>query len=210
MNFGFGYKLGVDFANENRGFIPNSKTYDKIYNKSWSSLTVVSLAIGQGELLTTPLQMANMTASNANKGYYYTPHIIKEIENDTIPSRFKSVHQTGVDSVYFNPVMDGMEMAIWSDEGTAGLARVPDLTICGKTGTAENPHGDDHSVFIAFAPKEDPQIAIAVYVENGGFGSTWAAPNASLMVEKYLKKEIHSSRLWIEKRMLEGDLIHGK
>ncbi len=210
VNFGFGYKLGVDFANENRGFIPNSKTYDKIYNKSWSSLTVVSLAIGQGELLTTPLQMANMTASIANKGYYYTPHIIKEIENDTIPSRFKSVHQTGVDSVYFNPVMDGMEMAIWSDEGTAGLARVPDLTICGKTGTAENPHGDDHSVFIAFAPKEDPQIAIAVYVENGGFGSTWAAPIASLMVEKYLKKEIHSSRLWIEKRMLEGDLIHGK
>ena len=209
VNFGFGYRLGVDFANEKRGFVPNSRTYDKIYKGSWSSLTVVSLAIGQGELLTTPIQMANMAAVIGNEGYFYTPHIIKEIEGDTIPSKYTEVRKTGIDPVHFGPVKDGMELAIWSDEGTAGVARIPDMTICGKTGTAENPHGEDHSVFVAFAPKENPQIAIAVYVENGGFGSRWAAPIASLMVEKYLNKEIHSSRKWTEKRMLEGDLIHG-
>ena len=209
VNFGFGYKLGVDFENEIRGFVPNSKYFDKYYNKSWSSLTVVSLAIGQGELLTTPIQMASMTAAIANRGYFYTPHIIKKIENDTIPSRFKQIKQTGIDTTHFTPIIDGMEMVIWHDEGTAWRARVPDLTICGKTGTAENPHGEDHSVFIAFAPKEDPQIAIAVYVEHGGYGSTWAAPIASLIVEKYLNKDIHPSRRWFEKNMLEGDLIHG-
>ncbi len=209
VNFGFGYKLGVDFANENRGFVPNSKYYDKYYRKSWSSLTVVSLAIGQGELLTTPLQMANMTAAIGNKGYFYTPHIIRGIENDTIPSRFKNIRNTGIDTVHFAPIKDGMEMAVWSNEGTAKVARIPDLTISGKTGTAENPHGEDHSVFISFAPKENPKIAIAVYVENGGFGSKWAAPIASLMIEKYLNNEIHPSRKGIEKRMLNGDLIHG-
>ena len=209
VRFGFGYKLGVDFANEKRGFVPNHKTYDKIYNKSWSSLTVVSLAIGQGELLTTPLQIANMASTISNKGKYFTPHIIKEIENDTIPSKFTQVHETGVDTVNFRPVIEGMELAVWGTGGnTAGIARIPGIRICGKTGTAENPHGEDHSVFVAFAPKENPKIAIAVYVENGGFGSTYAAPIASLMVEQYLKKEIDPSRKWIEKRMLEGDLIH--
>ncbi|WP_282036891.1 penicillin-binding protein 2 [Saccharicrinis aurantiacus] len=211
VRFGFGYKLGVDFANENRGFVPNSKTFDKIYNKSWSSLTVVSMAIGQGELLITPIQMANMSATIANRGHYYTPHIIKSIENDTVPSRFLEKHETGIDTTHFAPVIDGMEMAVWNDElGTARMARIPGISICGKTGTAQNPHGKDHSVFIAFAPKDDPKIAIAVYVENGGYGSTWAAPIAGLMVEKYLNKEIQPSREWIEKRMLEGDLIHGK
>ncbi len=209
VNFGFGYKLGVDFANENRGFVPNSKTYDKIYNKSWSSLTVVSLAIGQGELLTTPIQMANMSAAISNRGYYYTPHVIKNIENDTIPSRFKMIHKTGIDSINFAPVVEGMRLAVWGESGvTARIAQIPGIEICGKTGTAENPHGEDHSVFISFAPKDDPKIAIAVYVENGGYGSTWAAPIASLMVEKYLNKEIHRSRKYIEKRILEGDLIH--
>ncbi|TLX77693.1 penicillin-binding protein 2 [Labilibacter sediminis] len=210
VNFGFGYKLGVDFANENRGFVPNAKYYDKYYKKSWSSLTVVSLAIGQGELLTTPLQMANMTAAIGNNGFFYTPHIIRGIENDTIPSNFTTIHKTGIDEQHFAPIKDGMEMAVWSDEGTAAIARIPDLNISGKTGTAENPHGEDHSVFIAFAPKENPKIAISVYVENGGFGSRWAAPIASLMVEKYLNKDIHPTRKWTEKRMLEGDLIHGK
>ncbi len=210
VKFGFGYKLGVDFANENRGFIPNHTTYDKIYNKSWSSLTVISLSIGQGELLTTPLQMANMTAAIANKGYFYTPHVIKQIENDTIPSRFKNIHHTDIDPVHFKPVIEGMEMAVWQDHGnTAGIAKIPNIDICGKTGTAQNPHGEDHSVFIAFAPKDDPKIAIAVYVENGGFGARWAAPIASLMVEKYLNDSINTSRKWLEKRMLTGDLIHG-
>ncbi len=210
VKFGFGYKLGVDFANENRGFVPNHTTYDKIYNKSWSSLTVISLSIGQGELLTTPLQMANMTAAIANRGHFYTPHIIKAIENDTIPARFKNIHQTDIDQKYFKPVIEGMEMAVWQDQGnTAGIARIPNIDICGKTGTAQNPHGEDHSVFIAFAPKDDPKIAIAVYVENGGFGARWAAPIASLMVEKYLNDSISPSRKWLEKRMLKGDLIHG-
>jgi penicillin-binding protein 2 len=210
VRFGFGYKLGVDFDNEIRGFVPNSKTYDKIYNKSWSSLTVISLAIGQGELLTTPIQMANMTAAIANRGKFYTPHIIKTIENDTIPSKFSILHNTGIDTTHFTPILDGMEMAIWGKEGsTARIAQIPDINICGKTGTAQNPHGEDHSVFVAFAPKDNPKIAIAVYVENGGFGATWAAPIASLMVEKYLKRTIDPSRQWIEKRMLEGDLIHG-
>ncbi len=209
VNFGFGYKLGVDFANEKRGFVPNHHTYDKIYNKSWSSLTVVSLAIGQGELLATPIQIANLAATIGNKGRFYTPHIIKGIENDTIPSIFTKVHKTGVDTLNFIPVIEGMDMAVWGTSGnTAGIARIPGIRICGKTGTAENPHGEDHSVFVAFAPKDNPKIAIAVYVENGGFGSTWAAPIASLMVEKYLKNEIDPSRKWIEKRMLEGDLIH--
>ncbi|MCW3806462.1 penicillin-binding protein 2 [Plebeiibacterium marinum] len=209
VRFGFGYKLGVDFANEKRGFVPNHKTYDKIYNKSWSSLTVVSLAIGQGELLATPMQIANLGATIANKGRFYTPHIIKGIENDTIPSKYKTIRETNVDSTHFRPIIEGMELAVWGSDGnTAGIARIPDIRICGKTGTAENPHGEDHSVFVAFAPKEDPKIAIAVYVENGGYGSRYAAPIASLMVEKYLKNEIHPTRKWLEKRMLEGDLIH--
>ena len=210
VKFGFGNRLGTDFSNEIRGFVPNSATYDKIYNKSWSSLTVVSLAIGQGELLTTPMQMANMAATLANKGHYYTPHIIKDIEHDTIPSRFKEIHETGIDTAYYRPVRDGMEMAIWGGPGsTATAARVPGITICGKTGTAQNPHGEDHSVFIAFAPKDNPKIAIAVYVENGGFGARWAAPISSLMVEKYLKGEIDPSRSWLETRMMEGNLIYG-
>lgn len=209
VNFGLGYKLGVDFSNENRGFIPNSSYYDKVYNNVWNSVTVRSLGIGQGELLLTPIQMANMCAAIGNRGFFYTPHIIKNINNKTnISDKYKTVHHTGIDSIYFNPVIEGMENAIWGvDGGTAGIARIPDVTICGKTGTAENPHGDDHSIFIAFAPKEQPKIAIAVYVENGGFGSTYAAPIASLLVEKYLKGSISKSRKWIEQRMLEADLI---
>ncbi|GAF04211.1 penicillin-binding protein 2 [Saccharicrinis fermentans] len=209
VKFGFGYRLGADVANEIRGFVPNSKYYDKYYNKSWSSLTVVSLAIGQGELLTTPLQMANMAATLANRGTFYTPHVVKDIENDTIAAKFRTIRNTGIDTVHFEPVIEGMEMAVWGGPGsTATIARIPGISICGKTGTAQNPHGEDHSVFIAFAPKENPKIAIAVYVENGGFGARWAAPIASLMVEKYLNKEIDPSRKWTEQRMLEGDLIH--
>ncbi len=209
LKFGFGDKLGSDFFNENKGFIPGSSYYNRIYKGRWGSLTVISLSIGQGELLTTPLQMANMTAAIANKGHYYTPHILKSVKTDTIPNRFKTLHYTGIDSVHFNPVIDGMEQAVWGDYGsTARIARIQDIKICGKTGTAQNPHGKDHSIFIAFAPKENPKIAIAVYVENGGFGATYAAPIASLMVEKYLKNEIDSTRLWLETRMSEANLIN--
>ncbi len=210
LNFGFGSRLGSDFFNESRGFIPGSSYYDRIYGgRRWGSLTVISLSIGQGELLTTPIQMANMTAAIANKGRFYTPHVLKSVKNDTIPMRFRTIHQTGIDSVHFVPVIDGMEQAVWGDYGsTARIARIPDVRICGKTGTAQNPHGKDHSIFVAFAPKDNPKIAIAVYVENGGFGATYAAPIASLMVEKYLKQEIHTSRKWLETRMVEANLIN--
>ncbi len=209
VNFGFGYKLGTDLSNEGRGFVPNSDYYNKIYSDRWGSLTVVSLSIGQGELLTTPIQMANMTAAIANRGYWKIPHIAKEIDNDTIPSKFKESHWVGIDSTHFEPVIEGMEQTIWGGEGsTARIAQIPGITICGKTGTAENPHGDDHSIFIAFAPKDDPQIAIAAYVENGTFGSTYGAPISSLMIEKYLNNEIHQSRKWLEQRMLDADLIN--
>jgi len=209
LNFGFGNRLGSDFFNEKRGFVPSSAYYDRIYNGSWGSLTVLSLSIGQGEVLTTPIQMANMTAAIANKGYFYTPHVIKDIANDTIPSRFKQKHYTGIDSVHFEPVIEGMEQAILGDNGsTARIARIPGIQVCGKTGTAQNPHGENHSIFVAFAPKDNPKIAIAVYVENAGYGGTWAAPIASLMIEKYLTNNIHPSRNWLEQKMLNADLIN--
>jgi penicillin-binding protein 2 len=209
VNFGFGYRLGTDLSNEGRGLVPNSDYYNQLYNGSWGSLTVISLAIGQGELLTTPLQMANMAAAIANKGYWYVPHVAKEIENATIPSKYNEPHLVGIDSAYFRPVIDGMEKAIWGGAGsTAGIAQIPGIAICGKTGTAQNPHGDDHSIFIAFAPKDDPKIAVATYVENGSFGARYGAPISSLIIEQYLNGNIHRSRKWIEKRMLDADLIH--
>ncbi|WP_439182227.1 penicillin-binding protein 2 [Carboxylicivirga taeanensis] len=211
VKFGLGYRLGADFRNEVRGFVPNADYFDRVYRKSWNSLTVISLSIGQGELLTTPLQMANMAATIANRGHYLTPHIIKEIEESKIDDSFAEIHETGIDAQHYTPIVNGMEMAVWGGAGsTARIAQIPGIRICGKTGTAQNPHGDDHSIFMAFAPKDDPKIAIAVYVENGGFGARWGAPIASLMVEKYLTDSIHTSRQWIEKRMLEGDLINAK
>lgn len=208
LDFGLGQRTGVDLDSEDNGLIPTSSFYNNLYRGSWSGLTVISLAIGQGETLTTPIQMANMTAAIANKGKYYTPHLIKNINNNELPEKYLKINEVGIDSVHFNPIIDGMEQAVWGEvHTTARIARIPDIRICGKTGTAQNPHGDDHSVFIAFAPKENPKIAIAVYVENGGFGASVAAPIASLMVEKYLKDEIHPSRRWIEHRMLNLKLI---
>ncbi len=211
VKFGFGYRLGVDFTSENRGFVPNSNYYDRIYNGSWSSLTVISLAIGQGELLTTPLQLANMTAAIANRGYWFVPHVIKEVESDTIPSRFKEKKSVEIDDQYFLPVLEGMEQAVWGNEGsTARIARIPGISICGKTGTAQNPHGEDHSNFIAFAPKDHPKIVVATIVENGSFGATYGAPISSLIIEYYLNRKIAPERKWIEQRMLDADLIHEK
>ena len=135
--------------------------------------------------------MANMTAILANRGYYYTPHIIKDISAEiSIDSNFTIKKYCSIDEKYFSPIIDGMNNVVNGTEGTAKNCKIPDYEICGKTGTAQNPHGEDHSIFIAFSPKDNPKIAIAVYVENGGWGSTWAAPIASLMIEKYLKKEI--------------------
>lgn len=209
VSFGFGKKLDTDFTNELSGFIPETSYYDHYYGENrWKALTIISLAIGQGELGITPVQMANMAAVMANRGYYYTPHIIKDIEGGVeIDKRFREKNFTNIDSTYFEPIIRGMELAVNGGAGsTARIARLQDIVICGKTGTAENPHGQDHSIFVAFAPKDDPKIAIAVYVENGGYGATWAAPIASLMIEKYLKGSV--SRSWLENYILSADLIY--
>ena len=205
--FGFGSKLGTDFINELSGFIPSTDYFDKFYGKNrWKALTVISMAIGQGEVGTTPLQMANMTAAIANRGYYFTPHVVRSVGSDhTIDSRFTTKHQINIDAANFESIVLGMEAAVYSG-GTSTVAAMKDIIVCGKTGTAQNPHGKNHSVFIAFAPKDNPKIAIAVYVENAGFGATFAAPIASLMIEKYLKGEVTNKAR--EQSMLELDLMH--
>jgi penicillin-binding protein 2 len=209
-SFGFGKKLNIDQPNELAGIVPSIEFYDRYFRKGgWNSLTIISLAIGQGELGTTPLQMANMAAAISNHGFYYTPHLVKDIQGeDDIMPRFKHKHHTTVDSVWFNYIIEGMDLAVNGQPGsgsTARIAAIPDITVCGKTGTSQNPHGKDHSVFIAFAPKENPKIAIAVYVENAGFGATWAAPIASLIIEKYLTGTI--KRTWLEQRILDAVLL---
>lgn len=209
ISFGFGQNLGTDFSNDLKGLVPTKQTYDQVYGKNgWRSLTLVSMAIGQGELGTTPLQMANMTAAIANRGYYFTPHIVKEIEGDyALDEKFYTKNYTKIDSNYFNIVIEGMDLAVNGEAGSGSTARsahLEDIVVCGKTGTAENPHGEDHSIFIAFAPKNDPQIAIAVYIENGGFGSTWAAPTARLMIEKYMNDSI--SIPWWEEYILNAEI----
>ncbi len=203
--FGLGHKLGVDIPNEKGGHIPDTSYYDRFYGKNrWKFSNIYSLSIGQGEMLMTPIQMANLAAILANRGYYYTPHIIKGVadENQPLPE-YRKKHFSGIDSSYFSPVIDAMQEAL---AGTAGRAIIRDIEICGKTGTAENPHGEDHSVFMAFAPKKDPKIAIAVYVENAGWGGRAAASTASLMIEKYIRGEI--TRPWLEDYVLQGKFIY--
>ena len=209
--FGFGRRLSSEFVNELPGLVPGSSYFDQYYGKNkWKALNVISLAIGQGEIGTTPLQMANMTATIANRGFYYTPHIVKSIGNrKSIDTTFTTKHTITIDSVNFGSIILGMEAAVNGGAGaTARIAGLQDIVVCGKTGTAENPHGEDHSVFIAFAPKENPKIAIAVYVENAGFGATYAAPVASLMIEKYIAGQISLASKWKEQRILELDLIN--
>lgn len=209
VKFGLGYKLGIDIANENRGFIPNSAYYDKMKGKNWNSLGVVSLSIGQGELLLTPIQMANVAATIANKGWFITPHVVHKISGGRIDSLYTQRRETGIDTAAFSVVQDGMEAAVWSPfGGTARAAQIPGIKVCGKTGTAQNPHGRDHSIFMAFAPRENPQIAISVYVENAGFGATWAAPIAALMIEKYINGSIAPERKWKEDRILAMSTIN--
>ncbi|MBP1667629.1 MAG: Penicillin-binding protein 2, partial [Bacteroidetes bacterium] len=208
--FGFGRTTGSEFVNELPGFIPASSYFDRYHGRNgWKALTVISLAIGQGEIGTTPLQMANMTAAIANRGYYYIPHIVKSKGNGgRIDTAYTSMHKINVDSDNFEAVIKGMEAAVNGGAGaTARIAAIDSIIVCGKTGTAENPHGEDHSVFIAFAPKDNPKIAIAVYVENAGFGATYAAPVASLMIEKYLNGKISGVSSWKEQRMLNLNLI---
>ena len=210
-SFGFGQKLGSDFPSELGGFIPGSGYYNKVYGKGgWKATTVISLSIGQGEIGTTPLHMANLCATIANRGFYYIPHIIKDSENVRIEEKYKEKHYTMVDTTHFPKVIGGMYRAVnsgFGSGGTASIAAVKGLDICGKTGTAQNPHGSDHSVFICFAPKDNPKIAVAAYVENGGFGATYAAPIASLLTEMYLNKEISEDRKYLEERMMNSNLM---
>lgn len=201
--FGLGEPLGVDLTSEKAGQMPTSNLYNRIYGEGrWKFSTIYSLSIGQGEMLVTPLQMANLAVIMANKGYYYTPHLLKAIEEEEEYSPFKKINQTGIDTAYFSFVQDAMMDAI---QGTAQRAIIPGITLCGKTGTAQNPHGADHSVFMAFAPKENPKIAIAVYVENAGWGGRSAASIASLMIEKYLTGEV--KRKSLEEYVLKGDFL---
>ncbi len=211
MSFGFGQKRGSDFPSELGGFIPDSKYYNRYYNKGgWKATTVISLSIGQGEIGCTPMHLANFCATIANRGYYYIPHIIKDSEHVEIDTKYKERHYTMVDTTHFPKVIGGMYRAVnsgFGSGGTASIAAVEGLDICGKTGTAQNPHGNDHSVFICFAPKDNPKIAVAAYVENGGFGATWAAPIASLLTEMYLNGEISADRKPLEDRILNGNLL---
>ncbi|MCS6966953.1 MAG: penicillin-binding transpeptidase domain-containing protein [Cytophagales bacterium] len=205
--FGLGKPLGTDLPNEKAGLVPTVEYYNKKYRKypyPWRFANIYSLSIGQGEIGVLPIQMANLAAILANRGYYYTPHIIKGIEEvGNIDPKFKQRHETGIKREYFEYIANAMERVVVA--GTGRRAFIPDLPICGKTGTAQNPHGEDHSVFIAFAPKYNPKIAIAVYVENAGFGGTWAAPIASLMIEKYLRRTI--SRKELEEEIMNKDFI---
>ncbi len=205
-SFGFGEKLGSDLAYELKGNVPTVKYYDKYFGKNrWHPLTIISLSIGQGEMGITPVQLANFAATIANRGFFYTPHVVREIQDAKWDnSAFKIKHFTKIDPKYFEPVIEGMENVVLA--GTARNAKIDSITICGKTGTAQNPHGKDHSIFIAFAPKEQSKIAIAVIVENAGFGATYAAPIASLMIEKYLKRKV--TRTDLEKQMMETNLIY--
>ena len=195
--FGIGDWMNNDFVSGRKGFLPNVSYFDKRYGKKrWNSGTIISMAIGQGELLLTPIQMANMTSIIANKGYYITPHIIKSIDNGVeIDSSFLEKKYSPIPSDYFEQIINGMEMSVKNKNGTAFNIYNDSISICGKTGTAENSKGEDHSIFIAFAPKVNPKIAIAVYVENQGWGSTWAAPIGALMIEYYLNKKVGSLNL---------------
>ena len=206
VSMGYGYKLGIDLPGEKRGFIPNSEYYDKFYsNGRWRALTIISVAIGQGEVLATPLQIANLSATIANRGHYYTPHVVKQIEDHEIDSTYKQPHKTMVDSKHYESIIEGMRMAV--TDGTCRVGEIPGKEVCGKTGTAQNPHGRDHSAFMGFAPRNKPEIAIAVYVENAGFGATYAVPIGSLMMEKYLNDTIATNRKPLEERMANSNTI---
>lgn len=210
MTFGPGKRLGADLPHDKPGNVPSEKYYDKVFGKNgWRSNTIVSLGIGQAELLLVPLQMANVVATIANKGYYYIPHCIKGVGKEKyLDPKFKEKQYVGVQKQeYYDIVIEGMEAAL-QPGGTAYASHLKDIVVCGKTGTAQNPHGDDHAVFLGFAPKENPKIAIACLIENAGFGGVWSAPVVTLMMEKYLKGK--TDRPELEKRIMEAKLINGK
>ena len=207
LTFGLGQRLPIDLPSVKAGNIPDVAYYDRKYGKGrWAFSTIYSVSIGQGEVLVAPLQMANLAAIFANKGWYYDPHVVRAVGHpDSLQERFQQKHLTGVSPGWYDAIQEGMRRVVEEPGGTARSARIPGITICGKTGTAENPHGQDHAVFVCFAPMENPKVATAVYVENSGFGGTWAAPIASLLIEQYLTDTI--TRPDLMQRMLEADLI---
>lgn len=207
VSMGFGYRLGVDIPYEGRGFIPNSEFYTKAHKTSnWKAANIISTAIGQGEIEVTPIQMANFAALVANRGYYYTPHLVKEIQDTPLDSKFTEKKYATIDKEYFDIVAQGMEMSV-----TAGTSRranlLPFASVAGKTGTAENPHGKDHSMWMGFAPADEPKVAIFVIVENAGFGATFGVPIGRLMLQKYLGKELNDMEKWIEQDMMTRQLM---
>lgn len=187
VSMGFGYKLGIDLSGEKRGLIPNAQYYDKAYRGSWNALTVISIAIGQGEVLLTPLQIANLGATIANRGYFYTPHVVKKVKGEQLETKFREKHYTKASRRAYEYIVAGMRRAVTG--GTCRAADRADYEVCGKTGTAQN-HGQDHSIFMGFAPMNNPKIAIAVYVENGGFGADYGVPIGALMMEQYIKGKL--------------------
>lgn len=206
LSFGLGQRLGTDLTNLNKGFVPDVKFYNKWYGeKRWAFSTIYSNSIGEGELGVVPIQMANLASILANRGYYYTPHLIKSVGDEGKLKEFSERNYTLIDSNYFQTVLDALQAVVDEPGGTARRARIDSIAVCGKTGTVQNKNTLDHSVFMAFAPRDNPKIAIAVYVENAGFGGDWAAPIASLMMEKFIKGEVKSTAK--EKRILEADLI---
>lgn len=203
VSMGYGYRLGIDLPSEARGFLPNSKYYDDRLGKGrWGPNTIISISIGQGEILATPLQIANLCATIANRGWFITPHVVKEIQDTVIQSRYVEPHRPKIASQHYDAVAEGMRMAVLG--GTCKLANISDIEVCGKTGTAQNSHGRDHSAFMGFAPYHNPRIAVAVYVENAGFGAAFGVPIGSLVIEKYLRGYISQGRQHILKNMLHS------
>ena len=207
VDLGFGYKLGIDLPAEKRGFIPNSKYYSNAFKtERWNAHNIISISIGQGEILSTPLQLANFTAIVANRGHFYTPHVVKQRKGASLDTTFTRRHHSNIRKEHFEVVVNGMADAV--NFGTCRRANLqPHFAVCGKTGTAENPHGEDHSLFVGFAPKDDPQVAIVVIVENGGFGATNAVPIGRLMLEKLLLGEIPESDKYLEKTIAERVIL---
>jgi penicillin-binding protein 2 len=208
--FGIGTALGIDLPGERNGLLPKADLYTKRYkNDKWGSAFTISLSIGQGELGITPLQMAIVMAIFANRGFYYKPHLIKAIgDKKIIKAEFLKKNDAGINPSYFDVIIDGMSAVVNQPSGTAWYSKIPEIEMCGKTGTVQNPHGKDHSVFVAFAPRENPKIAIAVVVENAGFGGTWSAPIASLLVEKYITKKINRPQAYMD-RLINANLLPG-
>ncbi|MBO5445104.1 MAG: penicillin-binding protein 2 [Muribaculaceae bacterium] len=206
VEMGYGYRLGVDLPSESRGFIPNPEYYSKSFRgRNWSANSIISVSIGQGEVLATPLQIANLASTIANRGWYHTPHVVKEISDTVIDGRYREKHVPSIKKEYYEQIAEGMRMAVIG--GTCRLASFSGVEVCGKTGTAQNPHGKDHSAFMGFAPYMNPRIAVAVYVENAGFGAAYGVPIGSLIMEKYLKGTIAPERKYLEERMLNSNTI---